>query len=117
MKKSKNIGVLLLIVFMGISAIPLFSAPAVPNADDNQTYLVYFENGDDHASQWLIRSISESEEFNVRTAAAANCIVSFACYASHHSKIHGVQFAQTNEREDIRQPKERIYLSNSCFTI
>jgi hypothetical protein len=117
MRKSKNIGVLLLIVFMGISAIPLFSAPAAPKAHDKQIHIAHFENGDDHASQWLLRSISESEEFNVRTAPATNCIVSFACCASHHSKIHHVQFAQTNERKDFKQPKERIYLRNSCFTI
>ncbi|MEQ1584340.1 MAG: hypothetical protein ABL895_00560 [Cyclobacteriaceae bacterium] len=117
MKKSKNIGVLLLVVFMGISAIPLFSEPTAPKAVDKQIYTVYFENGDDHASQWLIRSISESEEFNVRTAPVSNCVLLFACCVNYHSTIHKIQFAQTNERKNFKQPKERIYLSNSCFTI
>lgn len=117
MKKSKNIGVLLLIVFMGISAIPLFSAPAAPNSDDKQPFIVFFENGDDHTNQWLIRTISESEEFNVRSATANNCIELFAGCANYHSCIHKVWFAQTIEQKDIKQPKERIYLSNSCFTI
>ncbi len=117
MRNSKNIGVLLLIVFMGISAIPLFSAPAAPKAVDKQIHIAHFENGDDHASQWLLRSISESEEFNVRTTSVNNSVLFFACCVNYHTTIHKIQFAQTNERKDFKQPKERIYLSNSCFTI
>ncbi len=117
MKNSKNIGIILLIVFLGISSIPLFSAPAAPLASDSKTYIVFFENGDDHASQWLIRSISESEEFNVRTTPATNCFISFARGVNYHTTLHRVQFIQTSERSNIKQPKERLYLSNSCFTI
>jgi hypothetical protein len=116
MKKSKSIGVVLLFAFMGILAMPLLSAPAAP-CDDHDSNLIFFENGDDHTSQWLIRSISDSEEFNNRTAATNSLIVLYGSFISYHSNIQKVRFTQTKERKDIQLPKERIYLSNSCFTI
>jgi hypothetical protein len=117
MKKPKNIGIILLIAFMGILAMPLLSAPAAPHSNDHESNLVFFENGDEHTSQWLIRSISESEEYNVRTAATNSSVLVFTYCVNYHSNIHNVQFIQTKERKDIEVPKERIYLSNSCFTI
>lgn len=118
MKKSKSIGVVLLFAFMGILAMPLLSAPTAPHSKDHESNLVFFENGDEHTSQWLIRSISESEEFNnTRTAAAGNCVILFNYCINYHSNIHKILFTQIKERKDIKLPKEHIYLSNSCFTI
>lgn len=118
MKKSKGIGIALLFAFIGILAMPLLSAPAAPNQIDHQSDLVYFEDGDDHTSQWLIRSISDSEEFNnSRSDNAGNPVVLFNHCINHHDNIHHVLFSQTKEKKDIKLPKEYIYLINSCFTI
>ena len=117
MKKSTCLGVILLVAFMGILAMPLLSAPAAPHFKDHESNLVFFENGDEHTSQWLIRSISESEEYNVRTAATNSSVIVFTHCVNYHSDIHKVRFVQIKERKDIEVPKEHIYLSNSCFTI
>ena len=118
MKKPKNSGIILLIAFMGILAMPLLSAPAAPPLDHHKSNLAFFENGDEHTCQWLIRSISESEEFNnTRNEATGNCVILFNYCINYHSHIHKILFTQTKERKDIKLPKEHIYLSNSCFTI
>jgi len=118
MKKPKNIGIVLLFAFMGILAMPLLSAPAAPPLDHNKSNLIFFENGDEHTSQWLIRSVSESEEFNLRSEASnSNSVVLFNYCINFHSIVHTVRFAQTKEQMDIKVPKERLYLINSLFTI
>lgn len=118
MEKPKKIGVILLIAFMGIMAMPLLSAPAAPPLDHAKSNAAFFENGDEHTSQWLIRSISESEEYNsTRTSATCNYFILFNNCINYHSNIHKVLFTQIKERKDIKLPKEHIYLSNSCFTI
>ena len=118
MKKPKNSGIILLIAFMGILSMPLLSAPAAPPLHHDKFNLAFFENGDEHSSQWLIRSISESEEYNnARTSAVCNYLILFNNCINYHSNIHKVLFAQIKERKDIKLPKEHIYLSNSCFTI
>jgi hypothetical protein len=118
MKKPKNIGIVLLIAFMGMLAMPLLSAPAAPTLDHNKSNVSFFQNGDEHTSQWIIRSISETEEYNNgTTAAASNSLVLFNNCTNYHSAIYKVLFAQIKERKDIKVPKEHIYLSNSCLTI
>lgn len=117
MKKSKSIGVILLFAFIGILAIPLLAAPAAPHSKHHESNLVSFEIGDEHATPWLICSISESDEFNARASGNSNGILLFTDCINYHSNIHKVRFTQTKEQTDIKLPKERIYLSNSCFTI
>lgn len=117
MKKSSCIGIILLFAFMGIMAMPLLSAPALPHSEDRQINFAYFENGDNHTSHWLIRSISEIEEFNSRTAATNDCILLFIFCINYHSNIHNVRLNQINEQANVKVPKERIYLINSQFTI
>jgi len=118
MEKPKNIAVVMLFAFMGILAMPLLSAPAAPPLDHHKSNLAFFENGDEHTSQWLIRSISEIEEYsNGNTEAAGNSPIHFNNCISYHSTIHKILFAQAKGRKDIKVPKEHIYLSNSCLTI
>lgn len=118
MEKPKNIAVVMLFAFMGILAMPLLSAPAAPPLDHHKSNLSFFENGDEHTSQWLIRSISEIEEYNnSNTAPASNSLILFSNCISYHSTIHRVLFAQAKEQKDIKVPKEHIYLNNSCLTI
>lgn len=118
MKKPKKVGITLLFAFMGILAMPLLSAPAAPPLDHNKSNVAFFENGDEHSSQWLIRSVSESEEVNIRPASANNnCIILFNRCLYYHSNVHKIWFEQTIDQKDLKVPKEHIYLSNSCFTI
>jgi hypothetical protein len=118
MKRLNKIGIILLVAFMGMLAMPLISAPEAIPYDHHKYDLAFFENGDEHTSQWLIRSVSESEEFNVRTTTVdSNHIFFFNCCIRHHSNVHKVRFIQFNRQKDIKVPKEHIYLSNSCFTI
>lgn len=117
MRKPKNIAGFFLFAFIGILAMPLLSTPTAPPLDHHKSNMAFFENGDEHASQWLIRSISESEEFNTRADNTNTFVLLFIGSRNYHSTIHKVWFAQTNERKGIEFPKERIYLSNSCFTI
>jgi len=117
MKKSNGIGFILLVAFMGMLAIPLLSAPVAPQSDNRQSNIVFFENGDDHTSQWLIRSVSDSEESNVRSAATWDSILLFAHCVNVHSTIHQVRFSQINEQRDTQVLKERIHLINSHLTI
>ncbi len=118
MKKPKNIGIILLIAFMGTLSIPLLSAPAAPPSDHQISNATFFENGDEHTSQWLIRSISENEEYsNDRISTLGNCVIPYTNCINYHSNIYKVLFTQIKEKKDIKIPKEHIYLSNSCFTI
>ena len=116
-KKTKSLGVVLLLAFMGMLAMPLLSAPAVPLTDYQKHSHLYFENGDDYTSQWLIRSVSESEEQNVRSEAVDNSFIFFSGNANHYSNILKARFIQTNKRNNVRLPKERIYLNNSILII
>ena len=114
-RKPKKNGVLLLVAFIGLMAIPFFSAPAASlNARQEQ---VHFENGDDHASHWLIRSVSEGEEFNGRSEVSNHSLLLFDSFNHYHSNILKVSLTQANRWNDIRLPKERLYLMNSVFTI
>jgi len=114
-RKTKSLGILLLLAFIGFMVMPLLSPPAKPFEDNHE--LVYFENGDDHASHWLIRSISESEELNVRSEISNNVFLFFDCWINYHSNILKVSISQTNRWNDKRLSKERLYLINSMFTI
>ncbi len=117
MKRSNGIGFILLVAFMGMLVMPLLSAPVAPQSEDHQSNIVFFENGDDHTSHWLIRSVSDSEEFNARTAATWDSILLLAYGVNVHSAIHQVRFSQINEQRDTKVPKQRIYLINSQLTI
>jgi hypothetical protein len=118
MEKPKNIAVVMLFAFMGILAMPLLSAPAAPSLDHSKSNVSFFENGDEHTNQWLIRSISETEEHqNTSTSTTCKALVLHNNCINHHSTISKVLFAQAKERKDIKVPKAHIYLSNSCLTI
>jgi hypothetical protein len=115
-RKPKRLGILLLVAFIGLMAIPFFSAPAASLTAKQEQ--VHFENGDDHASHWLIRSVSESEELNGRSEVSNNNnLLLFDCCIHYHSNILRVSLTQANRWEDVRLPKERLYLINSVFTI
>lgn len=117
MLKTRRYGLSMLIAFFGILALPLFSAPAEPLADKDKANMLFFEDADEHTNQWLIRSVSEGEEFSSRSETSQEQIVLFDCFESYHTSINKIKFQQTIDRSNIRLPKDRLYIFNSVLTI
>jgi hypothetical protein len=116
MEKSNGIGLVLLVAFMGILAMPLLSAPMASQSEDHQSNIVFFESGDDHTSQWLIHCMPDSEEFNAHITTRDSFLL-FTNSINVQSTINRVRFSQISKQKDTNVPKERIYLINSCLTI
>lgn len=114
-KDKRHAGILMLGIFLALSAFPFFSSQAKAAAADEPVKITCFENGEDNAGQWLIRQWSENEEITVRPA--TNPISFLPFLKEFHSVKNTVRFIQIIETENIRQPKEHLYLLNSCFTI
>jgi hypothetical protein len=117
MKKSKNYGIIMLIAFIGILALPSFSAPAEPLEHDINPHLTFFENGDEHTSQWLLRSVTEGEEFSNRGENPHEEVLLFDCCVNHHSNISKVRFEQIRENSFHKLSKEQLYLLINRLTI
>lgn len=107
----------MLITFLGILALPSFSAPAEPLEDKDKAHFTYFENADEHVAQWVLRSVAEGEEFGNRGENPHENIVLFECCINQHSNLHRVRFIQITTTNNSKLPKERLYLLNCLFTI
>jgi hypothetical protein len=116
MKNSRIIAISLLIAFLGISSIPLLVAPAPPVEQEATRFLV-FENGEEHSSHWLLRSISESEELNTRNTVEQNRDVTKPDGVAYLSVVSKVRLIQNVKFIEAKYPKERLYLVHSLFLI
>ena len=117
MNKSKKYGIVMLVAFLGILALPCFSAPAKPHEDKDKAHFTYFENADEHANHWVLRSVAEGEEFSNRGENSHEEILFFDCCINHHSNIYKVRLEQIEDSSQSKLPKDRLYLLNSTLTI
>ncbi|MBL7861091.1 MAG: hypothetical protein JNJ65_08005 [Cyclobacteriaceae bacterium] len=116
MKKSKIIAFSLLIAFLGISSMPLWVAPASPIEQEATRFLV-FENGEEHSSHWLLRSISENEELNTRNTAEHHRHFVNPHGVAYTSEVSKVRLIQNVQFSEAKRPKQRLYLVHSLFLI
>jgi hypothetical protein len=114
MKKNKrNIGIALLCVFIGLSAVPFFSPIAPPSPQDDEVRLIKFEETDGNGVAGLLRTASESQEENSRP----NDFIFHSFIADFHSVCDRLRITQSRYQENSKRPTKEIYLHNSCLTI
>lgn len=116
MKKSRAIAAFLLGAFVCISALPLVAAPVAELEHDQQTRFHIIENGEEHCSQWLIRSLSDSEEVSNRQAAEDSRLIDFTS-STAVSTLSMVRYCQVRDHHSLKLPRKRIYLANSVLQI
>jgi len=104
---------ILLLVFLGLSALPILLPDAPPQAPDQLVRITQFEDAGEGVVENLLRTASENQEENTRP----NDFI-FTSFISHfHSAVFKAKITECIALENSKRPSERIYLRHSTFLI